>query len=221
MEPRAPAGSTHSTLTSLHTPPAAKFAPWKERAVVVRSMTATCTSRTRDFTRNPRQSGPFCTAVLVVPGLLKAELCQNRVWVSKKELCVGSMSGCLQKVRDAVRTRGLRPGRSDGGESGSETSADSAPSSSATRLSLKERGGRLLTRGQWTAAAAFLVVLLWMSGSIAFAYLYDYLPFDTFETPGSIPRLPSTCEVCVAAHIACVCWGQVMLRKGRRLGAAA
>jgi hypothetical protein len=117
----------------------------------------------------------------------------------------GSMSGCLQKVRDVVRSR---HSRGDGGESGSEISADSAHT--ATRPSLKERGSRLLTRGQWTAAAAILVVLLWMSGSIAFAYLYDYLPFDTFETPGSIPRLPSTCEVCVAVHAARVCWVQAM-----------
>ena len=95
----------------------------------------------------------------------------------------------LQTVRNVVRAKGSRADQNDGGESGSETT-----SQVDARPGPKDRSSKL-SKMHWTAAGAFLVVLLWTGGSIAFAYLYNYLPFETFKSPESIPRLPSACQV--------------------------
>ena len=93
----------------------------------------------------------------------------------------------LQSVRNVVRAKGSRADRGDGGESGSETTSEAD-----ARPGPKDRSSKHF---KWTAAGAFLVVLLWTGGSVAFAYLYNYLPFETFKSPESIPRLPSACQV--------------------------
>ena len=53
----------------------------------------------------------------------------------------------------------------------------------------------MLTAKQWTAVAAMSVLLLWTSGSIIFAYLYDYRPFATMKIPDDIVNLTSSCQV--------------------------
>ena len=51
-----------------------------------------------------------------------------------------------------------------------------------------------LTGRQWTALGALAIVGAWTGASVAFAYLYNFIPYQPFNNPGDIPVLPSTCD---------------------------
>jgi len=105
----------------------------------------------------------------------------------------------MRKLVEGVRGHGegAREDDSDGGESGMVDDAEGATRKAPVRdhhlrpASLR----KMLTPRQWAAVCAVLVVVLWTSGSIAFAYLYDYKPFDSFKIPDDIVTLPSACAV--------------------------
>ena len=50
-------------------------------------------------------------------------------------------------------------------------------------------------------SSAIVIVVVWISVSIVFAYVYNYTPWDPFKTPEDIPRLPSICKVKQSVHL--------------------
>jgi hypothetical protein len=88
--------------------------------------------------------------------------------------------------------------RSDGGESGSHLSLHSQHMSHRHEDS-KERKKtdwkKMLSPKQWSCIIAVVVVAGWTAGSVVLSLNFNYLPFDTFQIPDSIPKLPSVCKI--------------------------
>jgi len=95
-----------------------------------------------------------------------------------------------------VAREGARQNDGDGGESGEADASGAATRAPLAKDHLRPASWRkMLTPRQWAALTAVLVVVLWTGGSIAFAFLYDYKPFDSFDIPGDVVALPSVCAL--------------------------
>ena len=54
---------------------------------------------------------------------------------------------------------------------------------------------KMLSPKHWSCIIAVVVVAVWTAGSVVLSLNFNYLPFDTFQIPHSIPNLPSVCKI--------------------------